>query len=69
MFDWEFLRKNNNNFNTLRDREILERDFCFVAAFGLNDDLREGVNEAIKKLQAGGVNVRMLSGDNMQTAI
>ena len=50
LFDWEFLRKNNNNFNTLRDREILERDFCFVAAFGLNDDLREGVSEAIKKL-------------------
>jgi hypothetical protein len=43
IFDWEFMKKNNNNFEKNKDREILERDFCFVGAFGLNDDLREGV--------------------------
>jgi Ca2+-transporting ATPase len=69
VFDWEFMRKNNNNFEKSKDREILERDFCFVAAFGLNDDLREGVPEAVKKLTDGGINIRMISGDNLQTAI
>lgn len=63
------MRKNNNNFEKSKDREILEKDFCFVAAFGLNDDLREGVPEAIKKLQDGGVNIRMISGDHLHTAI
>ena len=39
-----------------------------MAAFGLNDELRDGVNEVISKLFRGGVNVRMLSGDNIETA-
>jgi Ca2+-transporting ATPase len=34
----------------------------------LKDDLREGVREVIGKLNAGGINVRMFSGDNMETA-
>ena len=52
-FDWDFMKKHNNHFLTERDREIIEKDFCFVAGFGLNDDLREGVVEAIKKLNDG----------------
>lgn len=43
VFDWEFIKKNNNHFERSKDREVLERDFCFVAAFGLHDELREGV--------------------------
>ena len=48
---------------------MLEQDLTFLAAFGLNDDLREGVPEIIDKLYEGGINVRMVSGDNILTAI
>lgn len=41
----------------------------FVALFGLSDELRPGVNVAIAKLFYGNVNVRMISGDNIHTAI
>jgi P-type Ca2+ transporter type 2B len=32
------------------ERIMIEKDFVFLAAFGLNDDLREGVAESIKEL-------------------
>jgi magnesium-transporting ATPase (P-type) len=41
----------------------------FVVGFGLNDDLRPGVDAAIRKLFDGQINVRMISGDNLYTAI
>ena len=50
------------------DRHVLEEGLVFLAGFGLNDDLREGVPEVIGKLFKGGVNVRMISGDNLDTA-
>lgn len=52
-FDWDFMKSHNNNFLAETDREILEKDFCFVAAFGLRDELREGVSNSIKKLNEG----------------
>ena len=39
-----------------------------LACVGLNDNLREGVDEIIAKLYKGSVNVRMISGDNIETA-
>lgn len=68
-YDWDFIKKNHNNFLTEKDRLLLEKDFTLVAAFGLIDELREGVCEAINKLNDGDINVRMISGDNMYTAI
>lgn len=41
----------------------------FVAAFGLSDPLREGVDQAIYKLRLASINTRMISGDNLETAI
>ena len=67
--EWEQMQENNNNFVNEADRELLERDLTFVAAFGLNDDLRAGVPEAIGKLQDGQITVRMISGDNFWTAV
>ena len=52
-----------------KDRYIVERDLTFVAGFGIVDDLREGVDKAIGKLKLAGINTRMVSGDNMKTAI
>ena len=35
-----------------------------MGAFGLEDPLRDGVEHVVEKLYDGGVNVRMISGDN-----
>lgn len=66
---WEQLQAQNNNFANESDRYIIENDLVFVAAFGLNDELRDGVKESIEKLENGKITTRMISGDNMHTAI
>lgn len=66
---WEDLQAQNNNFVSESDRYIIENDLTFVAAFGLNDELREGVKDSIEKLRAASINTRMISGDNIHTAV
>ena len=39
-----------------------------VAIFGLKDPLRKGVKEAVAKCHNAGINVRMVTGDNIDTA-
>jgi len=66
---WEDLQAQNNNFVNESDRYIIEEDLVFVAAFGLNDDLRDGVKNSIEKLRSASINTRMISGDNIHTAV
>ena len=66
---WEDLQAEHNNFVKESDRDIIENDLVFVAGFGLRDDLRQGVDDAIMKLRQAGINTRMISGDNIETAI
>ena len=68
-YAWEDMKRNNNNFLSESDRENIENEFIFVGAFGLEDELKDGVTESIRQLRAGEVNIRMLSGDNLYTAI
>jgi P-type E1-E2 ATPase len=67
--DFNYLRESNNDFFSEDDRSILEQELSFVCFFSLFDELRDGVPQVIEKLYDGGVNVRMISGDNLQTAI
>ncbi len=39
-----------------------------VALFGLQDPLKDGVVKAIRTCQRAGVTVRMVTGDNLDTA-
>ena len=57
-----------NGFQTESDREALESELCFVALFALQDDLREKVASAVKYAKHGSINVRMVSGDHIETA-
>jgi Ca2+-transporting ATPase len=43
-------------------------DFTFFGLVGIRDPVRPGVPEAVRKAQKAGVTVRMVTGDNMQTA-
>ena len=44
------------------------RDLVFFGVVGIQDPVRPGVPEAVRKAQGAGVTVRMVTGDNMQTA-
>lgn len=39
-----------------------------LCIFGLRDELKEGAKESIEMAQAGGITIRMCSGDNLFTA-
>ena len=40
-----------------------------VAIFGLIDPLRPGIRDAVEQCRESGINVRMVTGDNLDTAI
>lgn len=44
------------------------RDLTFFGVVGIQDPVRPGVPEAVRKAQGAGVTVRMVTGDNIQTA-
>jgi magnesium-transporting ATPase (P-type) len=67
--EWETLKRNNNNFENETDRETVENNLVLVGIFGLMDPLRPGIKDAIAQCQKSGINVRMVTGDNIDTAI
>ncbi|KAL8792570.1 MAG: hypothetical protein Q9195_004792 [Heterodermia aff. obscurata] len=48
--------------------EDVFQDMTFLAVLGIQDPLRDGVSQAVKKCQDAGVMVRMVTGDNITTA-
>jgi len=52
--------------NTLK--YLLEKNLVCLAIVGIEDPVREGVPEAIKICQRAGVSVKMVTGDNIDTA-
>ncbi|RYY37378.1 HAD family hydrolase, partial [archaeon] len=46
----------------------LEKDLVLLGMFGLQDPLRDGVEEALKKCMAAGIRVMMVTGDHRDTA-
>lgn len=50
------------------DMESVLGDLNFLGLVGIQDPVRPGVPEAVKKTQGAGVTVRMVTGDNIMTA-
>jgi Ca2+-transporting ATPase len=48
--------------------DSLLRDLVFFGLVGIQDPVRPGVPAAVRKAQGAGVTVRMVTGDNMETA-
>ncbi|KAI3654976.1 hypothetical protein MP228_000356 [Amoeboaphelidium protococcarum] len=46
----------------------LQSKYCIIALVGIEDPLRDGVADAVRKCQLAGVVVRMVTGDNVNTA-
>ena len=66
--EWESWKSNNNNFKEIHDKEAVENGLTMVGIFALMDPLRPGVTEAVDTCHKAGVNVRMCTGDNIDTA-
>ena len=50
------------------NEEIDTNDLILLAIFGIRDQIRKGVKEAILKCREASINVIMVTGDNIQTA-
>ncbi|XP_020107719.1 calcium-transporting ATPase 3, plasma membrane-type-like isoform X2 [Ananas comosus] len=48
--------------------EIPDFGYTLIAVFGIKDPVRRGVKEAVKTCLAAGIKVRMVTGDNINTA-
>jgi Ca2+ transporting ATPase len=66
--DYEKLKASHNNFATEKDREIFEKDLIAITITGLQDPLRPEVVQSVKKCHRAGIVVRMVTGDNIDTA-
>jgi Ca2+-transporting ATPase len=47
---------------------IPENGYTLIAIVGIKDPVRPGVKEAVQKCLAAGISVRMVTGDNINTA-
>ncbi|POS85951.1 hypothetical protein EPUL_003574 [Erysiphe pulchra] len=60
-------RSKDGNINDVDFTDVFKK-MTFFGFFGLQDPLRDGVSLAVKRCQDAGVVVRMVTGDNMNTA-
>jgi P-type Ca2+ transporter type 2B len=65
---YEELKRQNNDFHSEKDREVLERNLTIVGIFALQDPLRPEIVESVMKCHKAGINIRMVTGDNLDTA-
>ncbi len=66
--EFNSMKAGANDFKTTEDMEILENDLVMVGIFGLKDPLRDGIKNAVETCNRAGINVRMVTGDNIDTA-
>ena len=66
--EWDALASKNNNWETTEDMANVEANMTMVAIFGLKDPLRDGIRKAVETCHHAGINVRMVTGDNIDTA-
>jgi Na+-exporting ATPase len=55
--------------DNMDSREAAEHDMTLIGLGGLQDPPRPGVGAAVQDCRRGGINVRMLTGDHLATAI
>lgn len=53
----------------IRNKENWRQELVFTGFVGIHDPLREGVKESIEIAREAGIETKMLTGDNLQTAV
>ena len=66
--EFESLKSAHNNFEKESDREVLEKHLTIIGIYGLEDPLRPEVIDSVRKCHMAGITVRMVTGDNLDTA-
>jgi P-type E1-E2 ATPase len=66
--EYEKLKNANNDFKTEKDREVLEQNLTIIGIYALQDPLRDEIVESVRKCHRAGINIRMVTGDNLDTA-
>jgi magnesium-transporting ATPase (P-type) len=64
----EAVAKNLSTITLAECEKKLEKDMCLDALFGIADPLRADVIDAVATCQHAGIFVRMVTGDNLETA-
>ena len=62
------MKADNNNFQTEKDREVLEQEMTLIGICALQDPLRPRIQESVQICKGAGINIRMVTGDNIDTA-
>jgi magnesium-transporting ATPase (P-type) len=62
------LKDANNGFQHESDREALEQNLILIGIFALQDPLRDEVIPSVRICHRAGINIRMVTGDNLDTA-
>lgn len=65
--EFENMRERLNNFEHEDDILQLEKDNIFLGVFALHDPLRPRVRQVVSYAHKGGMNVRIVSGDHLET--
>ena len=60
--------ENAEKYKNSEGKAIDQYDLTFIACVGIRDSLRNGVKDAVSKCHSAGVNVIMVTGDNIVTA-
>jgi len=66
--EYQRLKSQNNGFEKEADREALERNLTLIGIYALQDPLRDEVVHSVRVCHKAGINVRMVTGDNIDTA-
>ena len=66
--EYQRLKSQNNNFEKEADREALEKNLTLIGIYALQDPLRDEVVHSVRICHKAGINVRMVTGDNIDTA-
>ena len=63
------IKKKHNNFDSEADREELEKcGLTVIGIYGMQDPLRPEIKDAVIKCHSAGITIRMVTGDNLDTA-
>ena len=62
-------REMSNEIKIVDDPEYYEKDLVMLAIVGIKDPLRDEIPVAVELCHNAGITVRMVTGDNIQTAI
>ena len=68
MSEYESMMRANNDFKSEQDRQALEENICLIGIFAIKDPIRASVPNSVKMCHKAGINVRMVTGDNIDTA-